>query len=64
MDNETYENLMKPGPEKYKLNYKSVDRHVAIPTYYKAIKEKPREYVKTNDPNPFSYKFEESFDKT
>ena len=51
-----YERLLVPGPMKYKINYKSVERSVAIPTFHKRNKQREqKEFKKTNDPNPFSY---------
>ena len=64
IDGDSFDKLTVPGPEKYSVNYKSVDRHIPYVTFYKTKKPRIEGFKKNNDPSPFTYKKEESYDKT
>lgn len=60
-----YEKWHIPGPNKYKINFDSIEGHLpSFTTYKKGGKERIMKLVRKNDPSPFTYKTEESYSKT
>ena len=59
-----YDKQSIPAPNKYKVNYQSVDPKERNFVYRKEKKERFPKFEKKNDPSPFTYKTEESFTKT